>query len=492
MFSSYSPGATTDLSDIRRGIIGQDYRLVTHCHPGGIPLLYADWTATGRAYAPIESTIREKILPLMANTHTDTNSTGSAMTYAYESARRVIRHHVNAGTEDLLVCTGSGMTAAVNKLQRLIGCKRDFSACPERRPLVFISHMEHHSNHTSWLETGAEVVLVDCDATGLVCARRFAEAVAEFPAQRPKYAAVTACSNVTGIESPYREIAEVMHAAGGYCFVDFACSAPYVDIDMHPTDRPEASLDAIYFSPHKFLGGPGSCGVLVVHRRHLASDVPDHPGGGTVAWTNPWGSHQYLADREAREDGGTPAILQTIRAALAVRLKDRMGTTRIRRRENHLMKMLWAGLDRIPEITVLANDHRERLGIVSFNIDGLHYNLAVKMLNDHYGVQVRGGCSCAGTYGHHLLSIDRAASDQLLDRIGRNEAVVRPGWIRLSIHPTMTGAEITYLLRAIAGVATHHSRWKHAYHYCPQTASVRCLEPAYDRGILEDMAAIFR
>ena len=491
MFTHFSPSLTTDFTDIRRGIIGQGHTLHTHGHPDGIPLLYADWTASGRAYGPIETTIRERILPLMANTHTDTNTTGSAMTQAYEAARRVIRGHVNAAAGDVLICTGSGMTAAVNKLQRLIGVKQDFGRVPERRPVIFVTHMEHHSNHTSWLETGAEVVLVACNDRGLVCPEQFARAVAAYPDSRPRYAAITACSNVTGIETPYRAIAEIMHAAGGYCFVDFACSAPYVDLDMHPAERPLAYLDAVYFSPHKFLGGPGSCGVLVVNEAVLASAVPDHPGGGTVAWTNPWGQHRFLADREAREDGGTPAILQTIRAALAMRLKDRMGTARIRRQENRLMSILWAGLDDIPQVNVLAGEHRERLGIVSFTIDGLHHNLAVKLLNDHYGIQVRGGCSCAGTYGHHLLNIDREASDRTLAAIDDGRAFVRPGWVRLSIHPTMSGAEITYLLRAIGAVAANHHRWAADYVLCPESAAVRCVDGRQDRRSRRDVEAIF-
>ena len=491
MLTTPSPSVFSDFTDLRRHILGNDHRLRTTVHPAGIPLVYADWTASGRAYGPLERTIQQQILPLMANTHTDTNATGSAMTHAYETARRVIRRHVNAGAADVLICTGSGMTGAVNKLQRLIGVKRDFSAAPARRPVVFVTHMEHHSNHTSWLETGAEVVLVDCDERGLVCAGRFAEAVAAYPASRPRYAAVTACSNVTGIETPYREIAEVMHAAGGFCFVDFACSAPYVDIDMHPAGRATGGLDAVYFSPHKFLGGPGSCGVLVVNEALLASSVPDHPGGGTVAWTNPWGEHRFLKDRDAREDGGTPPLLQTIRAALAIRLKERMGTARIRRREAQLMRRLWAGLDGIPQVTVLAGDHRQRLGIVSFNIRGLHHNLAVKLLNDRFGIQVRGGCSCAGTYGHQLLGISRATSRRVLADIDADRPFRRPGWIRLSIHPTMTESEISYLVRAIAAVATHHRRWADDYDVEADTGRVSCRDAAADGALLRTMEELF-
>ena len=485
-----SPTECIDFTPLRRGVIGHAHLLRTWRHPEGIPLLYADWTASGRAYAPIEHSIQEHLLPLIANTHTDTNSSGSATTHAYGTARDVLRRHVNARADDVLICTGSGMTGAVNKLQRLMGLKRDFRATPALQPLVFVTHMEHHSNQTSWLETGAEVVLVECNTQGLVCAEQFAAGVAAYPTNRPKYAAITACSNVTGIETPYHDIARVMHAAGGYCFVDFACSAPYVTIDMHPPGDPGAGLDAVYFSPHKFLGGPGSCGVLIVNERHFHHAVPDHPGGGTVSWTNPWGQHRYTASREEREDGGTPPVLQTVRAAMAVRLKERMGTVAIRQREDQLMRRLWSGLDQINGLDILDGHHRERLGIVSFNIPGLHHNLAVKLLNDYFGVQVRGGCSCAGTYGHRLLGIDRAASEATLTKLDRGEPFVRPGWVRLSIHPTMTEGEIDFLVRAIGQVATNFETW--SIHYrCEETGSVSALDAVPDRALLEEITALF-
>ena len=490
MFANVEAPLTTDFSAIRSGIIGIDHRLATHYHPAGIPLLYADWTATGRAYAPIERAIRKRILPLIANTHTDTNSSGSATSHAYATARQVIRRHVGAADDDVLICTGSGMTGAVNKLQRILNLKRAFDA-DRQRPLVFLTHLEHHSNQTSWLETGAEVVVVPCSTDGVVCLERFARTVAAYPASRPKFAAVTACSNVTGLLTPYHEIAEVMHAAGGYCFVDFACSAPYVDIDLHPPGRPLAALDAVYFSPHKFLGGPGSCGILVVNERHFTSHVPDHPGGGTVSWTNPWGQHRYLPNREEREDGGTPPILQTVRAALAIRLKEQMGTRAIRAREDRLMERLWAGLDRIPNLEILATDHRDRLGIVSFNLTGVHHNLVVKLLNDRFGVQVRGGCSCAGTYGHGLLSIARKSSAEVIDKLDRGEPFVRPGWVRLSIHPTTTVREVDYLVRAIALTAAHHAEWREDYVICPDTLAVRSRKTDFDDELLAGVAEVF-
>jgi selenocysteine lyase/cysteine desulfurase len=282
-------------------------------------------------------------------------------------------------------------------------------------------------------------------------------------------AAVTSASNVTGIITPYHEIARIMHRHGGLCFVDFACSAPYINIDMHPADDPDAKLDAIYFSPHKFLGGPGTSGVLVFCNSLYCNRVPDHPGGGTVAWTSPWDRHEYLADIEAREDGGTPPFLQAIRIAMAITLKEQMGVPNMLQREEELLDLLYPGLLSVPGLHLLAAQHRHRLGILSFYIEGLHYNLGVKLLNDRFGVQVRGGCSCAGTYGHYLLEVSQEHSRSIINRISDGDLSHKPGWIRCSIHPTMTNQEARYLIDAITEVALYFKEWATDYHYNPRT-----------------------
>lgn len=413
----------------RAHIIGHDRLIET---PGGLrPLVYADWTASGRAYRPIETWLQEEILPFWANTHTETTLTGTRMSAAYEEARAIVKAHVRAGDEDALLFCGSGMTGAVNKLQRLLGLK---GATPAVRPVVFVTDMEHHSNHLSWLETTAEVaVFSDVSALRALVARY---------ADRPlKIAAVTACSNVTGILTPVDEIASLMHSFGGFCFVDYACAAPYVDIDMRP-------LDAIYFSGHKFLGGPGTPGVLVFKRRLYRGGAPDQPGGGTVLYANPWGDRDYVEDIEQREDGGTPPLLGAIKLGQCIRLKEAMGVERIRAREQGLVTRLLDGLSCIDRVRVLAADHRVRLGVVSFIVEGAHYDDVVRFLNDQYGIQSRGGCSCAGPYGHKLLGIDFERSVAI--RAGLSS---KPGWVRISIHPTTTDAEIDYILGALA----HHA-----------------------------------
>lgn len=443
--------------------------------PYGIKkIVYADWTASGRLYAPIESLISQEIGPFVGNTHTETTVTGNAMTQAYHHAKAIIKNHVGARKEDVLIASNSGMTGVVNKFQRILGLKvherhRNRIQLPEEeRPVVFVTHMEHHSNQTSWLETIVDLEVIAPTEEGLVDLEHLELLLSRYRARKTKIAAVTSCSNVTGIFTPYHQIAEIMHRHEGLCFVDFACSAPYIDICMHPA-QPGQHLDAIYFSPHKFLGGPGAAGILIFDPNLYKNQVPDNPGGGTVDWTNPWGGHKYIDEIEAREDGGTPAFLQTIKVALAIQLKEQMGVKAILDREHEMMERVWKRIEAIPNLHVLAPQHRDRLGIVSFYIDGLHYNLGVRLLNDRYGIQVRGGCSCAGTYGHYLLHVSQERSARITNQISRGDLSEKPGWIRLSIHPILTDAEVSTILDAIEELAAHFQEWGRAYRYDPKT-----------------------
>jgi selenocysteine lyase/cysteine desulfurase len=454
-------------SKFRQNTIGHDHQIAT---PDGYQkLIYADWIASGRLYQPIEDFISQKIGPYVGNTHTNTTTTGCTMTLAYKKSRDIIKKHVNAKDTDVLISSSSGMTGVVNKLQRIIGYRIHEKYCEDikvsDRPLVLLSHMEHHSNQTSWLETIADVVVVDPCDQGLFCLNNYRKILEENKHRTEIIAAVTSCSNVTGIFTPYYDIAEIVHEYGGLCFVDFAASAPYIDIDMHPADRPEASLDAIYFSPHKFLGGPGSTGILLFNKDLYKNTVPDNPGGGTVDWTNPWGEHKYYEEIEAREDGGTPAFLQTIKVSLAMMLKDEMDTSKMSDREKELLSIIWPQLKSIPNVHILADNVEERIGALSFYIDDLHYNLAVKLLNDKFGIQVRGGCSCAGTYGHYLLHVSKDLSKSITDKINFGDLTSKPGWVRLSIHPLMTDAEARFIADAIKQVAENHAEWSNEYVY---------------------------
>lgn len=461
-------GLAQHFSRFRANIVGDN---ATFKGPYGVKqVLYCDWVASGRLYLPIEEKLLKDFGPFVANTHTETSVTGTRMTHAYHIAKDIIKQHVNANATDSLIMTGSGMTGAINKFQRILGLRipekwRKFVHIPEHeRPVVFVTHMEHHSNHTSWLETIADVEKIEPDEHGLVNLGHLLQLLDKYAKRSTKIAAITACSNVTGVTTPYHSIAEIMHRHNGLCFVDFACSAPYVRIDMHP-ENPLQALDAIYFSPHKFLGGPGTPGVLVFCNSLYRNSTPDHPGGGTVRWTNPWKEHIYLDSIEDREDGGTPAFLQTIKTALCIKLKDEMGVDNIARREEELLEIAFTELNRIRGLHIMAGHLKQRQGVVSFYLEHTHYNLVVKLLNDRFGIQVRGGCSCAGTYGHYLLNLDQAVSTTIKSEILGGNLEHKPGWVRLSLHPTLTDEELYYFCDSVAQIAAHYEEWKKDYRY---------------------------
>jgi selenocysteine lyase/cysteine desulfurase len=468
---------TTDLQShfapFRARTVGIDAEIETPY--GRKPLVYADWIASGRMYAPVEERMAE-LAPFVGNTHTETSHCGTLMTRLYHAAQQQIKAHVGAGPDDVLIAAGSGMTTVVNKLQRMMGLRLPepwgarVRIRPHERPVVFVTHMEHHSNHTSWLETIADVVVLPPGEDGRCDPDALSDLLPRYTDRPLKIGAFIAYSNVTGLPTPYHELARRMHRAGGLCFVDFAAAAPYVDIDMRPAGPDgapdsEARLDAVYFSPHKFLGGPGTPGILVFDRHLAGNTVPDHPGGGTVAWTNPWGGHAYLDDIEAREDGGTPPFLQTIRTALCLDVKRQMGVEQMRAREGELVGAALARLRAVDGLHVLADAHADRLGVVSFWHERVHFNLFVRLLNDRFGIQVRGGCSCAGTYGHYLLHVDPSRSRAITSAIDAGDLTDKPGWVRLSLHPTLTDAELDYVLDAVEEVAACGLNWADEYRY---------------------------
>jgi len=459
-------------SKFRTNIVGINQEFVSPF--GKKKIIYTDWTASGRLYRPIEEKLLNNFGPFVANTHTETTATGTAMTMAYHQARNIIKRHVNANDNDVLITDGSGMTGVINKFQRILGLKigenfRNSIKIDENdKPIVFVSHMEHHSNQTSWLETIADVVIIPSCAKGLFNIDHLHQLLEEYKDRKVKIASITACSNVTGIKTPYHEVAKMMHNHNGLCFVDFACCAPYTSIDMHPKEA-DSYLDAIFFSPHKFLGGPGTSGVLVFNNALYHNLVPDNPGGGTVSWTNPWGNHKYIDNIEDREDGGTPGFLQVIKTALAIGLKEEMGVENILKREHELINFVFSKLNNVENINILANNEPNRLGVISFYINDLHFNLGVKLLNDKFGIQTRGGCSCAGTYGHYLLNVNQETSNNLVCEIDSGNLIQKPGWIRMSIHPTTSNEEIKLVCEAILELALHHQDWAKDYKYNPNT-----------------------
>ena len=436
----------------------------------GNRMIYADWTASGRLYAPIEDFMTNSVGPLVANTHTEASYSGCAMTKLYHEAQSAIKSHVNASEDDILICAGAGMTAVINKFQRILGLRVPekwadrFTIAESEKPVVFITHMEHHSNQTSWYECAVTLIVVPEDSNGMPDVKALESLLIEYKDRPLKIGSFTACSNVTGIKTDYHQFSKIMHSHGGFCFIDFAASAPYVDMDMHPED-PLERLDAIMFSPHKFLGGPGSSGVLVFNKKLYHNKVPDHPGGGTVSWTNPWGEHHFFDDIEVREDGGTPGFLQAIRTALAIKLKEEMGTKNIHQREVELVALLCHELSQIPQVNVLHSSNSNRLCMISFYVIEIHFNLIVRILSDRFGIQSRGGCSCAGTYGHILLGVDHDASNAITNMIDEGDLTLKPGWVRISLHPTSTDADAIFIANSIKSIIENIDEWGKDYQF---------------------------
>lgn len=447
----------------RNDIVGLNETFLT---PYGEKLLtYIDWIASGRASHRVESAIAE-ILPRYGNSHSEDNFVGKTMTHYYHLAREKMRLHVNGSENDAVIFKGSGMTSAINWFQDMLGLK-DTLLPASKRPVVFVTHMEHHSDQTSWLKSAADVFVVQPDSRGLPDLNHLTDLCKEYKdSGRPMYGSFTACSNVTGVTTDIHAMARIMHEHGGKCFADYAASAPYVKINMHPADPAEA-LDAVFFSTHKFFGGPGTPGVVIFNRDLYKRKDPVTIGGGIVKWTNPWGGVSFYDEIEAREDAGTPPLLQVIRSYYALDKKEEMGIANIHERKSELLRKAFEGLEKIEGISILAPYHRERQGIISFATKDkdIRYNLMATVLSDYFGIQSRAGCSCAGTYGHVLFGIDRLQSKKITDRIEQGDHSSKPGWVRFSLHPTMSDEELSTVIGAIEYIMAEKERFKAEYSY---------------------------
>jgi selenocysteine lyase/cysteine desulfurase len=468
---------TNRFDTIRNAVIGANAPINT---PFGVkPLIYADYTASGRSLSFIESYITQHVLPWYANTHTETSFTGAQSSKLREQARDEVRKAINASAQDKVIFCGAGATAAINKMMDILSLRMPNNGPntasneePSQPPVIFIGPYEHHSNELPWRESCAEVVCIPLNACGQIDIAVLEQKLVQYKNTSLKIGSFSAASNVTGIISDVDGITAILAKHNALSFWDYAAAAPYITINMNgPTP-----IDAVFISPHKFIGGPGTPGILVVKEHLVKNAIPTVIGGGTVSYVTPT-KHVYTTNIERREEGGTPAIVESVRAGLVFKLQQEVGLDAIKASEDAKVDTAMAFFASTPNIEVLGSQKAKRLSIFSLRFKHqdkeLHYGFVTALLNDVFGIQARGGCSCAGPYGHRLLNMDKAYSAAIEKQVSNGNMILRPGWVRLNFNYFISQDEFNYILQALKLVAEHGWRLLPYYQLDSKTWSWR-------------------
>lgn len=443
--------AAPDLIErLRAGTIGEGMEFDTPTGPR--KLVYADYVASGRALRVVEDFVMERVLPIYANSHSEASFCGAAITQMREAGRATIAKLCGVDERYATIFTGAGATSALNRCVALLGV---VDALKTRPVQVFIGPYEHHSNILPWRESGAQVIEISESENGGPDLAELAQMLAAAPENALKIGSFSAASNVSGILTDSDAVTRLLRAHGALAVWDYAGAGPYVAIDM--ASGTDAQKDVIVTSPHKFIGGPAASGLLIINQAAVTRTTPSQPGGGTVRFVSPW-NHDYASDLVSREEAGTPNVIGDIRAALAFMVKDAIGQDYMdARHKAHLARARQVFADH-PAITILGNPRADRLPIFSLLVqDGAGYadpQDFTRALSDQYGIQARGGCACAGPYGHRLLAIDRTASDQMRAAILAGDDSNKPGFTRLNFSALMTDEKADFIINAVCALAS--------------------------------------